>query len=161
MKEETQMAKKKIMNQYILHIWTLLFPSKGNNQVHYLNLYSLGGFPLILTFRNFPEWGCSTVGFHFQVIVLFIYLFSFQSCACGIWTFSSQGQNQSFSWGYTTATAVPDLSPICGIHQILNPLSKTRDHTCILMESGFSLTEPQQELPPLSSYGCLSLWNYL
>ena len=40
---------------------------------------------------------------------------------------------------YTTATATPDLSRVCDLHcsswqcQILNPLSKARDGTCILM----------------------------
>ena len=40
---------------------------------------------------------------------------------------------------YTTATATPDLSRVCDLHhsswqhQILNPLSKARDRTCVLM----------------------------
>ena len=42
---------------------------------------------------------------------------------------------------YTTATATPDLSRVCNLHhsswqcQILNPLSKARDRTFILMDS--------------------------
>ena len=42
---------------------------------------------------------------------------------------------------YTTAIAMPDLSHICDLHhssqqrQILNPLSKVRDRTCVLMET--------------------------
>ena len=42
---------------------------------------------------------------------------------------------------YTTATAMQDLSRICDLHhsfqqgQILNPLSKARDQTCILMDT--------------------------
>ena len=42
---------------------------------------------------------------------------------------------------YTTATATPDLSSICNLHhnsrqhQILNPLSKTRDQTGIHMDT--------------------------
>ena len=42
---------------------------------------------------------------------------------------------------YTTATAMGDLSHICDLHhsswqrQILNPLSKARDWTCILMDA--------------------------
>ena len=41
---------------------------------------------------------------------------------------------------YTTATATRDLSYICDLHhcswqrRILNPLSKTRDGTCVLMD---------------------------
>ena len=43
---------------------------------------------------------------------------------------------------YTTATATPDLSPICVLHHsswqcwILNPLSEARDRTHILMDTG-------------------------
>ena len=42
---------------------------------------------------------------------------------------------------YTTATATPDLSHICNLCrsfqqcQILNPLSKARNETCILMDT--------------------------
>ena len=41
----------------------------------------------------------------------------------------------------TCATALPDLSCICSLyhcsqqHQILNPLSKVRDQTCVLMDT--------------------------
>ena len=43
---------------------------------------------------------------------------------------------------YTTATVMPDLSCICTLHHsmwqcwILNPLSKARDWTCILRDTG-------------------------
>ena len=43
---------------------------------------------------------------------------------------------------YTTTTARPDLSHVCELHnssqqhQILNPLSKARDLTCVLMDAG-------------------------
>jgi len=52
----------------------------------------------------------------------------------------------------TTATAIPDLSHICDLHhsswprQILNPLSKARDGTSILMDAS-------QVLNPLSHKG--------
>ena len=42
---------------------------------------------------------------------------------------------------YATATAMPDPSRICDLHHssqqcwILNPLSKARDQTCILMDT--------------------------
>ena len=42
---------------------------------------------------------------------------------------------------YATATAIPDLSRIydlhhsSGQHQILNPLSKARDQTCMLKDA--------------------------
>ena len=58
---------------------------------------------------------------------------------------------QSELWlpAYTTATAMLDLSHVCDLyhslwqHQILNPLSKARDSTCIFMD-------PSQVLNPLS-----------
>ena len=49
---------------------------------------------------------------------------------------------------YTTATAMPDLSHICNLHQsvqqrrILNPLSKAKDRTYVLMDNRFVSTEP-------------------
>ena len=42
---------------------------------------------------------------------------------------------------YATATATPDLSHVCDLHhssqqhEILNPLSKARDGTCMLMDT--------------------------
>ena len=42
---------------------------------------------------------------------------------------------------YTIATEMPDLSHICDLHHsswegwILNPLSKARDRTCVLMDT--------------------------
>ena len=53
---------------------------------------------------------------------------------------------------YTTATATQDLSHVCSLHhssrqrRILNPLSKVRDRTCILMDNSFITAEPQWEL---------------
>ena len=47
--------------------------------------------------------------------------------------------------GYATATAMPDPSPVCKLHHnlgqrwILNPLSKARDQTHILMFSSHVL----------------------
>ena len=52
----------------------------------------------------------------------------------------------------TTATATPDRSHVCDLHhssrqrQILNPLSKARDQTCILIDTGLVTAEPKQEL---------------
>ena len=45
---------------------------------------------------------------------------------------------------YTTVTATPDPSRVCDLHHsprqrqrwVLNPLSKARDLTCVLMDSG-------------------------
>ena len=58
---------------------------------------------------------------------------------------------------YSTATATPDLSLICDLRHSsrqrwnINPLSKARDQTCILMDaSQIRFREPGQEL--LQSY---------
>ena len=54
---------------------------------------------------------------------------------------------------YTTVTATPDPSCTCDLHHnseqcwILNPLSKARDWTCVLMGIRFVSTEPRWELP--------------
>ena len=67
--------------------------------------------------------------------ILFVCMFLFQGHTGGTWGVQSELQLQA----YTTATALPDLSYICDLHhsswqrQILNPLSKARDGTCILM----------------------------
>ena len=53
---------------------------------------------------------------------------------------------------YATATGTPDLSSVCDLHhssqqhQILNPLSKARNRTCILMDAS-------RVLNPLSHNG--------
>ena len=54
---------------------------------------------------------------------------------------------------YATATATQDLNRACDLHRssrqcsILNPPSGARDQTCILMDTGWFVTEPQWELP--------------
>ena len=53
---------------------------------------------------------------------------------------------------YARATAMQDPSHICSLyhssqqHRILNPLSKARDQTCILIDTGLVTAEPKQEL---------------
>ena len=60
---------------------------------------------------------------------------------------------------YTIATATPDPSCICDLHhslrqcQILNPLSKARDRTCILMDTSWILN-PQELNNGNSQYLC-------
>ena len=85
--------------------------------------------------------------------------FSFYGHTCGMWKFPGLGSKWSCSCGpchrqqiwaasstYTTAAAVglaatPNLSCICDLHhslwqsQILNPLCKARDQTCILTDT--------------------------
>ena len=58
-------------------------------------------------------------------------------------------------WAYTTATATWDLSLICNLHHsswqcwILDPQSKARDQTCVLMDVRCISPEPRRELPNL------------
>ena len=53
----------------------------------------------------------------------------------------SQARSPIGDTAYTTATPTPDPSCVCDLHhrsqqcQILNPLSKDRDQTCILMDT--------------------------
>ena len=53
----------------------------------------------------------------------------------------SRVQSELQLLAYATATAMQDLSHVCdlyhrsGQHYILNPLSKARDRTCILMDA--------------------------
>ena len=87
-------------------------------------------------------------------------LFSFFFRATGVAYGSSQtrGQIGAISAGYTTATAMPDLSSICNLHhssqkhQILNPLSRARDQTHI--SRGYQLG-----LFPLSHQGNTCLFS--
>ena len=67
--------------------------------------------------------------------------FSFQGHTCGIWKFPGKGSNQSCSCRSTaTATATRDPRCICNLQcssrqcGILNPPSKARDQTPILMD---------------------------
>ena len=52
------------------------------------------------------------------------------------------GQIEAAAAGYTTATAAQDPSHVCYLHHsswqcwIVNPLSRARDHTHILMDTG-------------------------
>ena len=52
-----------------------------------------------------------------------------------------RGESELQLLAYTTATAMPDPSHVRGLHdssgqcQILNPLSRARDRTCILMDT--------------------------
>ena len=78
--------------------------------------------------------------FLFLFIYLFIYLIFLGPHP---WHMSSQARGQigAVASGLARATAMPDLSCICELHhssqqhQILNPLSRARDRTHILMDA--------------------------
>ena len=84
----------------------------------------------------------------------FFFSFLFMAMAAIYGSSWARGWIRAAAMAYTTATAIPDLSGICDLysslqqHWILNPVSKARDRTCILMVtvSGSYLTEPQWEL---------------
>ena len=70
----------------------------------------------------------------------------FQGRTHGICKFSDQEfESEPQPLACTTATATPDLSCICNLHdrsrqcQIFNPLSKARDQNCVLMDSSQNL----------------------
>ena len=63
-------------------------------------------------------------------------------------------ESELYPLAYTTATATQDLSLVCNLHhhssrqcRILNPLSETKDWTCVLMDTHqIRSSEPQWEL---------------
>ena len=70
----------------------------------------------------------------------FVFLLFFRAAGVAYLISQARGWNQSCSC-YATATAMPDLSHICNLHssswqhQILNPLSGTKDPTCVLTDT--------------------------
>ena len=70
--------------------------------------------------------------FIYPFIHVFIY-FAFYGCTCGIWNFPGQRSNPGCSYQPTTQPQQ---------HKILSPLSKARDWTSVLMNTGFITTEP-------------------
>ena len=76
---------------------------------------------------------------HFFVLLFVFCLFRATSAAYGV--SQARGLIGAVATGYTRATVMWDLSHICDLHhssqqcQILNPLSKARDPTHILMDT--------------------------
>ena len=69
---------------------------------------------------------------------------AFQGCTCGILEIPRLGVKSELQLlVYTPATATRDLSLVCNLHHsswqhwILNPLSETRDGTCILVDTSW------------------------
>ena len=79
--------------------------------------------------------------FKFIFPLYFFAFFFFYGRTCSIWKFPGWGLNQSYSCRPAPPTATQDPSRICNLHHsspqhwILNPLSKARDQTHILMDS--------------------------
>ena len=70
-----------------------------------------------------------------------------------------ESELQLLAYATTKATATGDPSCVCDLyhsswqHQVLKPLSKARDRTCVLVDaSQFVSTEPRQELQMYDIY---------
>ena len=93
--------------------------------------------------RNSKCFILKVVGFFFLFCFLFLFVFlvfcPFRAHPQHMEVPRLGVESEVFLPAYTTATAMPDPSHICDLHcspwqrQILNPLSKARDRTCILM----------------------------
>ena len=68
---------------------------------------------------------------------IYLFIFAFQGCTCGTWKL--QAKDPIGAAAYATATSDP--SCVCDLYhnswqcQFLNPLSKARDRTHILMDT--------------------------
>ena len=83
----------------------------------------------------------SGIGIYLPPLIL---AFAFYGCTHGIWKFPGWRSNWSWSWWPTPQPQqTQDLSHVCDLHhsswqcQILNPLSKARGRTHILMDPGW------------------------
>ena len=94
------------------------------------------------------EWSSSSSSWQHTVLSLFVCLTFFWSFVfLGLHSQHTEVPRLSVIWelqlpAYTTAAATSDPSRICDLHhssqqcRILNPRSKARDRTCILMDAG-------------------------
>ena len=76
------------------------------------------------------------------VIILGFFCFClFRAASTAHGGFQARGGIGAVAAAHTTATAMPDPSPVCDLHcssrqqQILNPLSEARHRTCILLNA--------------------------
>ena len=90
-----------------------------------------------------PTWDSSWKG-HYQFNETFIYLFVclFRAAPAAYGGSQARGSNWNCKLpAYTTTTAPQDPSCVCDLHhsswqcRILNPRSKARDQTCVLMDA--------------------------
>ena len=107
-----------------------------------------GGFRLMLETFSFtifdyfePSYFFSDLQHSHFYLFLIYYFFSFYGCTHSIWKIPGQGSNWSWSCQPIIATATPDPSHVCDLHhssyqcRILNPPSKVRDQTRVLMDT--------------------------
>ena len=86
------------------------------------------------------HWICTLISILYTANMTATILFFFLGLHLGIWT-QARGQCELQLPVYVTATAMPDPDCICDLHcslwqgWILNPLSKARDGTCILVDT--------------------------
>ena len=94
----------------------------------------------------------------FQHYFLFVcFVFSSECCTCGIWRFPARGWIRAAPAGLHHSHSMPDQSHVWDLHLssqqcwILNPLSKARSQTCILMDtSQIHFCWATRELPHFS-----------
>ena len=77
----------------------------------------------------------------FQILFFFFFSFFLSFRGLHLWHMEVPRLEVKLELAYTTATATQDLSCIFDLHhkswqcRILNPLSKARDQTCVLMDA--------------------------
>ena len=97
----------------------------------------------------------SYFGFPFSFFLFFFFFFFlFRAAPAGHGSSWLGVKSELQQPAYSTATAMPEPSRVCDLHhsswqcQSLNPLSKARDWTHVLMDTSLAVTaEPQWELP--------------
>ena len=119
------------------------------------NLYLTLTSPCLATFSSSIDptipWGLHWAPFsflYFQPLTtlwfIYFYFIFFVFLGPHLWHMEVPGlgvESELQLLAYTTATATPDLSPICNLHHssrqhwILNPLSEGRNRTCTLMDT--------------------------
>ena len=108
------------------------YREKVNQTYIYTNLYGIDQLLNILTESS--EFNYLKNFFHFYFFLLVAAPAAYGTSRAGV-------KSELQLWAYATATATPEPSRICGWHHslwehcILNPLSKARDQTRILMDT--------------------------
>ena len=105
----------------------------------YVNVHSLR---MSFIFQASPSWMSMWWIHHIKITVIYLLIFCFSRPHLRHMEVPTLGIKSELQLlAYTTATAAWDPSHVCNLHHsswqcwIPNPLSKTRDWTCILMDA--------------------------